>query len=113
MTKRSIIPILAMAALLVSGLAVFGSTAAEAQCLSQSECDALKAQLQQHRDEARPNREEARRIRQQARELPRGSEERKALRRQARQLKREFRQDRRESGIGEVMRQYRDGCKRC
>jgi hypothetical protein len=113
MKNRSMIPMLLMAALLVGGLAVFGGSAAEAQCLSQSECDGLKAQLQQHRDEARPNREEARRIRQQARELPRGSDERKALRRQARQLKREFRQERRDSGIREVMRQYRDGCKRC
>ena len=110
--KTRLVPVLAMAALLLSGLAIFGSSA-EAQCLSQSECDALKAQLRQHREEAKPSRDEMRRLRHQARELPRGSDERKALRKQARQLKREFRQDRRDSGIGQVMRQYRDGCKRC
>jgi hypothetical protein len=113
MKNRSMIPGLAMAALLMGVFALLGSASAEAQCLSQSECDGLKAQLQQHREDVKPNREEMKRIRQQARDLPRGSDERRALRRQARQLKREFRQERRDSGIREVMRQYRDGCKRC
>ena len=112
MKNRGWIPVLTIAALVLGGLTLLG-TPAEAQCLSQSECDALKAQLQQHREDAKPNREEVKRIRQQARELPRGSEERRALRREARQLKREFRQARRDSGIREIMRQYRDGCKRC
>jgi cell division protein FtsB len=113
MNNRSMIPGLAVIALLAGAFALFGSASAEAQCLSQSECDALKAQLQQHREDAKPKREEIKRIREQARGLPRGSEERKAMRRQARQLRRDFRYERRAIGIREVMNQYRDGCKRC
>ena len=111
--KRRVWPsVLAAAVLIVGGMAVFDA-AAEAQCLSESECDALKQQVRDFRDDVRPLREEARRIRQQARELPRGSEERRALRRQARELRREFRQTRREHQLRETIKAYRDGCKRC
>jgi hypothetical protein len=68
MKTRTLIPVLTMAALVVGALALLGSSPAEAQCLSQSECDALKAQIEDYRDQARPDREQIREIRRQVRE---------------------------------------------
>ena len=113
MKTRNMFSVLLMAVLVAGAVAFFGSAPAEGQCLSQAECDALKARLHDFRDDVKPLREQAWELRRQARDLPRGSDERKALRRQARKLKREFRQTRREHEVRRVFRAYRAGCRNC
>ncbi len=83
-----------------------------AQCLSDSECDALRAELQTHRDASSAERAEIRELKERARTLARGSEERAELRAEIRELRRELRSGR-NSDVRELRRQYRDGCRRC
>ena len=103
---------LSLTILLLGGLAAVAvPDAAAAQCLSQSECDGLRAQLEQFRSEGRERREAARALREQIRALPEGSAEREALREQAREMRREGKERRRE--VRDLARQYRSGCKNC
>lgn len=113
MKNRSLVPALAIAALMFGVLAVFATAPAEAQCLSQEQCDQIKQQLRQHRDDAQADRQKVRDMKRQAKDLPRGSEERKQLRREAKEAKKQLRQGRRDNGIGDLKRQFRDGCRNC
>ena len=113
MKTRTVFSMVAIAILATGTLVLFGSAPAAAQCLSQEECDGLKAQLHDFKDDVKPLRRQARDLHKQARDLPRGSDERKALRKQARELKKEFRQTRRDHEIRRVMKAFRDGCRKC
>ena len=110
-TPRLVFP-LALAVCLLGGGSLFvASSPAEAQCLAQDECDALKAQLKDFRSQAKAQRQELRNLRDQIRALPRGSSERRTLKQQARALRRTFKQQRRE--VRPVLESFRQGCKNC
>ncbi len=103
---------LALAALLLSGATFFAaSSPAEAQCLPQTECDALKAQLREFRSQAKADRHQLRHLRRQASALPVDSPEREALREQARALRQAARERRREARP--VLESLRQGCRNC
>ncbi len=103
---------LALAALLLCGGGFLAAGApAAAQCLSQGECDAIKAQLKEFRQEARADREEMHKLRRQIQVLPKGSSERRALRQQARALRQERRERRQEARP--LRESFRQGCKSC
>ncbi len=103
---------LALAALVLGGGTLFvASSPAEAQCLGQDECDALKAQLKDFRSQAKAKRQELRDLRHQIRALPKDSSERKGLKTQARALRRSIKQQRRE--VRPVLESFRQGCRNC
>ncbi|MDH3255012.1 MAG: hypothetical protein OEM62_08485 [Acidobacteriota bacterium] len=110
MKIRSSIPVLVLALLVFGG--VIAVSPADAQCLSRTECDSLRAQLRAFKDEIRPMRDQLRDLRQMIRDLPQESPERSALRQQARELKRELTQLRRNE-IRPSLRRYRSSCKNC
>ena len=110
-TPRLAVP-LALAALLIAGGTLFvASTPAEAQCLSAGECDALRAQLEDFRRQAKAQKHRLRELQQQIRALPQGSPERRALKEQARSLRRQASERRRQARP--VMERFRQGCKNC
>ena len=102
---------LTLAALFLGGVALMDPAPADAQCLPESECDALKQELRSFRAEARAARQELRQIRRQIRALPQDSPEREALIERARGLRREARQRRQEARP--VIQSLRAGCRGC
>ena len=108
---RLVLP-LALAAILLCGGALFvGARPAQAQCLSQGECDALKDQLKDLKKQTRADRQEARDIKRQARALPKGSSERQALRDQIRELRKTAKDRRREARP--LRESFLNGCRNC
>lgn len=110
-SPRLAVPLALVALLLGGGILFFTSGPAEAQCLSESECDALKEQIKEFRSEARARKQQIRALRAQIRDLPEGSAERAALIEQARGLGRQAREQHREARP--VVQSFRLGCRRC
>ena len=105
-------PPLAIAALILSAAAFVAADApAQAQCLSQSECDSLRQQLRDHRADFRNQLQKIRELKQQARALPKGSPERQGLREQIRALRQAARDQREENRP--LKERFRQGCRNC
>ena len=103
---------LVIAALLVTGVVLVATVQpAQAQCLSEAECDALRAQMQEFREDRRAVKQQVRELKQQARALPQGSAEREAIRDQIRALREASKGNRDE--VRAVVQQLRSGCKNC
>jgi len=112
MKKSRLVFPLALVACLLGGATLFvAGSPAQAQCLAQHECDALKAQLKDFRSQAKAERQELRDLRDQIRALPKGSSERRALRQQVRALRKTLKQLRRE--VRPVLQSFRQGCRNC
>ncbi len=110
-TPRLVIPLTLAAILLCGGTLFVAASPAQAQCLAQDQCDALKAQLKDFRSEAKAPRQELRGLRQQIRALPKDSPERKELRQQVRALRHEARALRRQ--VRPLVESFRQGCRNC
>ncbi|MDH3745453.1 MAG: hypothetical protein OES47_10170 [Acidobacteriota bacterium] len=110
-THRLALPLALIAFLLGGGIFLITGSPAEAQCLSESECDALREQIKEFRSDARARKQQIRALRSQIRALPADSAERAALIEQARALGRQAREQHREARP--VVRSFRQGCRRC
>jgi uncharacterized membrane protein len=96
---------------LVVGL-LLSSVPASAQCLSENECTDLRSQLREFHKVVRPIVQEMRQLRAAIKDLAEDSPERPALIDQFRAERRKLRHLRRDE-IRPLVREYRQGCKRC
>lgn len=101
--------------LIVGGLVVglsLSAVPAQAQCLDESECDALRAELREFHKDVRPLVRRIRQLRMELHELAEDSPARPALVSELRAARGKLRRLRREE-IRPVVREFRQGCKRC
>ncbi|MEE8368060.1 MAG: hypothetical protein V3S30_07060 [Thermoanaerobaculia bacterium] len=102
--------LLAVGAIVIALLA--SSAPATAQCLPDDQCADLRSQLREFHKVVRPIVREIRQLRQALKDLAEDSPERPALRDELRAERRKLRRLRR-GEILPLVREYRQGCKRC
>ena len=109
--SRLAMPLALAALLLGGGTFVAAGSPAAAQCLSQNECDALKAQLKDFWTRAKHHKRAVRILEERIRALPRNGPQRRTFMEQLRTLRQEGRAQR--EAARPVRESFRQGCKDC